>query len=63
MTKNRRQWPIISARVSDDLHAALKVEAARETGGDLSALVREAMLAWLAAAAIDRIEDEIAHAS
>jgi hypothetical protein len=60
MTKSRRQWPIISARVTDELHAALRVEAARQTAGDLSALLRTAMLTWLAAAAIDRIEDEIA---
>jgi hypothetical protein len=57
MTRTIRRQRHISARISADLRAALEDEAARQTGGDLSALVRHIAIDWLEARAVERISD------
>jgi len=53
----------ICARVTDELRAVLEEAAARETGGDLSALVRGVVLDWAAARMVERNPHEIADLS
>jgi hypothetical protein len=46
----------ICARVSPGVRAALEAEAAK-SGGDLSAIVRDAVIDWLEARAVERISN------
>jgi hypothetical protein len=56
-----RRRHIVSTRTTDAMRDALRAAAAEETNGDLSALVRHAVLDWFAARMTKGITDETAH--
>jgi hypothetical protein len=59
MTETISRRRHICARVTDELRSVLEQAAARQTGGDLSALVRNVVLDYAAAWMIERRHEEI----